>query len=134
MSNAEKAQRLTEQINKRYELLKSIKAGSISGIVTESFSGKPQKNATVMLFPAFQDTISKGNPMYVTKTDEAGNFELNYLKDMDYQILAAEFTGAKFSLVPFENMAFYLNGSMKFKGSGFPKSFQIIRKQVARTI
>ncbi len=32
MSNAEKAQRLTEQINKRYELLKAIKAGSISGI------------------------------------------------------------------------------------------------------
>lgn len=32
MSNAEKAQRLTEQINKRYELLKAIKAGSTSDI------------------------------------------------------------------------------------------------------
>ena len=32
MSNAEKAQRLTAQINKRYELLKAIKVGSIADI------------------------------------------------------------------------------------------------------
>lgn len=84
-----------------------IDSGSISGIVIESFSGKPQKGATVMLFSSLQDTITKGNPMYVTKTDGSGNFELKYLKDMDYQIVATEFTGAKFSLVPFENVAFY---------------------------
>ena len=34
----------------------------------------------------------------------------------------------------FENMVFYLHGSMKFKGSGLPKSPKIIRKQVARTM
>jgi len=32
VSNAEKAQKLTEQINKRYELLKAIKVGSIADI------------------------------------------------------------------------------------------------------
>ena len=34
----------------------------------------------------------------------------------------------------FENMVFYLHGSMEFKGSGLPKSPKIIRKQAARTM
>lgn len=86
----------------------SIDSGSISGKVIESFTGKPMKGATVMLFSTLQDSITTaGNPMYVTKTDGSGNFSLNFLKDMDYEILAAEFTGQNFSLVPFENAAFY---------------------------
>lgn len=63
---------------------------SISGNVYNTETGKPEKDATVMLFTLKQDTalFGKKKPTIYTNTDSTGNFSLNNLHAQDYKIYA----------------------------------------------
>ncbi len=63
---------------------------SISGTVTNSETQKPEKDATVLLFPLNKDTLfyNKKRPSIFAITDSAGNFSLNNLREDSYRIYA----------------------------------------------
>ncbi|MFD1258976.1 Ig-like domain-containing protein [Mucilaginibacter terrae] len=63
---------------------------SITGKVNNTITAQPEKEATVMIFPAKQDSalFGKKKPAYYTTTDSSGNFALNNLHDGDYTIYA----------------------------------------------
>ncbi|WP_345954169.1 Ig-like domain-containing protein [Mucilaginibacter sp. PAMB04168] len=63
---------------------------SISGRVYNTTTAQAEKEATVMIFPAAQDSamFGKKKPAYYTSTDSAGNFALNNLHEGTYTIYA----------------------------------------------
>ncbi|MBE7175702.1 MAG: Ig-like domain-containing protein [Mucilaginibacter polytrichastri] len=62
---------------------------SISGKVFNTVTNKPEKEATVFILPASQDTLPKRKkPNYYTGTDSSGTFKLNNLKEGKYRIYA----------------------------------------------
>ncbi len=67
---------------------------SISGKVNNTLTAQPEKEATVMIFPASRDTamFGKKKPSYFTTTDSAGNFSLNNLHEGQYTIYALKET------------------------------------------
>ena len=64
---------------------------AISGQVTELLGGKPLQNAVVSLYRT-GDTLDilKHKPFYFTKTDKAGNYLLENLKQDTYRVYALE--------------------------------------------
>ncbi|UII28264.1 Ig-like domain-containing protein [Fulvivirga maritima] len=62
---------------------------SISGKVTNLMNNTPAKDITVSLYDS-QDTVDvfNGPPIYLTKTDEEGNYKFNNLKNGLYKIYA----------------------------------------------
>jgi hypothetical protein len=63
---------------------------SISGNVSNTLTAGREKDATVMIFPAKQDSLlfGKKKPSYFTTTDSTGNFSLNNLHEGEYTIYA----------------------------------------------
>lgn len=67
---------------------------SITGKVNNTLTAQPEKEATVMIFPADRDTalFGKKKPAYYATTDSSGNFALNNLHDGSYTIYALKET------------------------------------------
>jgi uncharacterized protein (DUF2141 family) len=67
---------------------------SISGKVINTQTAQVEKETTVMIFPAAQDTayFGKKKPSYFTSTDSSGNFSLNNLHEGTYTIYALKET------------------------------------------
>ncbi len=62
---------------------------SLSGNVTDALTRKPAKDALVMLYTDFTDSIPmKQIPVYVSRTTEKGNFHLNNLAWGKYRAVA----------------------------------------------
>ncbi|MBG0781357.1 MAG: Ig-like domain-containing protein [Bacteroidales bacterium] len=65
---------------------------SLGGIVLNAFDLVPPEQAYVMLYASIPDTVKPDSvpylirPRYITRTDEAGHFNLNNLKDTVYQL------------------------------------------------
>lgn len=70
---------------------------TFSGSVTDAFTGAPVKGARVMLY---RDTALTApleqTPYYFTRTDEQGNYRLNYLAEGRYRIVALEETNMNY--------------------------------------
>jgi hypothetical protein len=64
----------------------------LGGIVLNAFDLVPPEQAYVMLYASIPDTVKPDSvpylirPRYITRTDEAGHFNLNNLKDTVYQL------------------------------------------------
>ncbi|MDT3403647.1 Ig-like domain-containing protein [Mucilaginibacter terrae] len=67
---------------------------SISGKVTNTLTAQPEKETTVMIFPAARDSamFGKKKPSYFATTDSSGNFSLNNLHEGTYTIYALKET------------------------------------------
>ena len=67
---------------------------SITGKVNNTLTALPEKEATVMIFPASRDTafFGKKKPAIYTTTDSSGNFALNNLHEGEYTIYALKET------------------------------------------
>lgn len=68
-----------------------LDSGFISGHVSQSFTNKPEKDITVALYypDSFNDsTIIKQKPVYLARTDEAGNFRISNLPSEQFVIVA----------------------------------------------
>jgi hypothetical protein len=67
---------------------------TVSGNVTNTDTQEKEKDATVMLIPASQDSIifGKKKPSIYATTDSAGNFTLSNLHDGNYRIYALKET------------------------------------------
>jgi hypothetical protein len=66
---------------------------SISGSVVDVFTAEPKSGVRVLMYDAFisPDSIFKGaKPKFVGKTNESGEFLLNYLPSGRYKIIAIE--------------------------------------------
>ena len=86
----------------------SLDSGSISGTVKDAYTMKPMKNVTIAVFSSTDDSaVYRGNPIYISKTDNAGNFELNYLSAREYVVYALENPGPDYSYVPLTKVGFY---------------------------
>jgi len=67
-----------------------LDSAMIQGVVTDLLTAKPVENASVMLYPANDTTFSvrKGRPYYLARTDKAGAFTLENLKEGSYNLYA----------------------------------------------
>ncbi len=66
---------------------------SFSGKVTNSFTNSPEENILVGLYPIYKDSlldslIYKKKPTYITQTNKAGQFQINYIKTGNYKAYA----------------------------------------------
>ncbi len=60
---------------------------SVSGRVIDDFTGEPEKEILVMLYDNLDDSIVyKERPLYFTRTDDQGNFQLNNLRADTFKI------------------------------------------------
>ena len=86
----------------------SLDSGSISGTVKNAYTLKAVENATVLLYsPTDDSALYKGGPAYITKTDKAGNYFLNYLSHKDYKIYVLETPGSNYAYQQFTSVGFY---------------------------
>ncbi|TVR77851.1 MAG: hypothetical protein EA412_09970 [Chitinophagaceae bacterium] len=64
---------------------------SISGSVKNAFNYNPEKQITVSLYESFEDSaVYKKKPLYISRTDDNGRFELSNIKEGEYYIFALE--------------------------------------------
>lgn len=64
---------------------------SINGTIVNAFSGKGQKEMTVLLYredEILENDIFDVRPIYATQTDESGNYKFEYLREDRYKIYA----------------------------------------------
>ncbi|RDV14391.1 hypothetical protein DXT99_14810 [Pontibacter diazotrophicus] len=66
-----------------------IDSSSVSGKVVDLLKQTPEKGAVVALYQA-EDTLSirKNRPYYLTTTDDAGNYEIENIKEGNYRVYA----------------------------------------------
>lgn len=81
-----------------------IDSMTIRGRVLDAFTNEPRKetvtvvayaeksdaDSAVALLPAGDSVVAKQHPMYMTRCDKEGNFELNHLREGRYLLLAYE--------------------------------------------
>lgn len=61
----------------------------VKGTVADAFAQKPIPDALVMLYSNFTDTtLIKGRPDYFSKTDNKGEFEINFIRPGEYRLFA----------------------------------------------
>lgn len=67
-----------------------LDSAAVRGVVTDLLTTKPVENASVLLYPAGDTAFSvrKGRPYYLARTDKAGAFALENLKDGLYTLYA----------------------------------------------
>lgn len=81
----------------------SIDSMTLRGRVLDAFTGKPWKETVTVvayaqstndsagqLMPSGDSVVAKNHPMYMTRCDKEGNFELNHLRKGTYLLLAYE--------------------------------------------
>ena len=81
----------------------SIDSMTLRGKVVDAFTGKPWKetvtvvayvkptnDTAVTLMPSSDSVVAKEHPLYMTRCDKEGNFELNHLRGGNYLLLAYE--------------------------------------------
>ena len=67
----------------------TLDSGRVSGTVTDQLTGRTAKDAVIGLYrPADTVTIRKGQPYYLTRTDEQGKFQLNFVRGAAYRLYA----------------------------------------------
>lgn len=85
-----------------------IDSGFVKGVIKDSYTLQPIKNATVVLYDAIIDSaVYKGSPAYIGKTNAQGEYELKYLSQKKYQIFAVENPGPDYVYQPYGNVGFY---------------------------
>jgi hypothetical protein len=63
----------------------------LEGSVQDAFSKKPVKNALVMLYPLMNDSLpAKTLPIKLGRTDEAGNYLINHIREGSYMAFALQ--------------------------------------------
>ena len=80
----------------------------VSGKLVHAKNKKPASDVFVMLYAEKRDSVPmKKRPLYLTKTDEQGIFELTNLKDTTYKIFALNDVNANYKYdLPNEKIAF----------------------------
>ncbi len=64
---------------------------SVGGNVTDSYTGEPVDNVTVMFYDIFTDSIIRQErPYYFSRTDKAGQFTIENMKAGQYKAVAIE--------------------------------------------
>jgi len=81
---------------------------SIKGFVNEAFDLKPAEGVFVMLYDSIADTVPYfQRPLYLTRTDKTGYFELNNLRDTLYKIFVLKDANSNLLFdLPYEKIAF----------------------------
>ncbi|MGB0390100.1 MAG: Ig-like domain-containing protein [Salibacteraceae bacterium] len=88
----------------------TLDSGIIYGTVKDAYSQKLVDNAVVVLYPQTYDSaLYKGEPLYVTKTNNKGEYELQFLRDTEYQIFALATPGEKFKYIEQTKVGFANN-------------------------
>lgn len=92
----------------------SIDSMTLRGNVLDAFTGKPStETVTVVAYAQSMldtlhpdSTVAKQQPLYMTRCDKEGNFQLNHLRDSKYLILAYEDADKNLRLGTEEPVAF----------------------------
>ncbi len=82
---------------------------SVKGNIFEAFSLKPEKNIFVMLYDSIYDSVPYlEKPVYVSKTNDKGDFEMNFIKPGEYKLFAMEDINSSYTFdLPNERIAFF---------------------------
>ncbi|MBS4013252.1 MAG: Ig-like domain-containing protein [Bacteroidetes bacterium] len=82
---------------------------SVRGNVFEAFSLMPVKNTFVMLFDSIYDSVPYlEKPVYVSKTNDKGDFEISFVKSGEYKMFALEDINSSYTFdLPTERIAFF---------------------------
>ncbi len=77
---------------------------SIKGEITRSDSDTPCENCKVMLYSTLADSVVfKDKPYYFTKTNEQGQYQMDYLKPGDYKVIALQDESDDYFFTPSED-------------------------------
>jgi len=81
---------------------------SVKGVVNNAFDLKPVDDVYVMLYDSIIDSIPYlKRPVYITKTDKSGHFQLKNLRNINYKIFAlADANSNLLYDLPYEKIAF----------------------------
>ena len=84
----------TESLPATYQALSfstgaTLDSGRVSGTVTDLLSARPAKDVVVGLYrPTDTVGVRRGQPYYLTRTDEKGQFQLNFVRVAPYRLYA----------------------------------------------
>lgn len=86
-----------------------IDSFSVSGVIKNAFTGKPEKGIKVMLNTDFSDSSAlKLKPDYFAVTNELGYYQIKYVKTGSYQLYAIKDANSNYLFNPeSEEMAFH---------------------------
>jgi hypothetical protein len=81
---------------------------SVKGTVIDAFSLKPEKDIYVMLYDSIYDSVPYlEKPTYVAKTNEKGEYEINFIREGEYKIFALQDINSSYTFdMPTEKIAF----------------------------
>lgn len=94
-----------------------------AGRIIDAFEKKPVAEVLVMLYTNPSDTMPfKGVPDYFGKTDEQGNFEINYIRENEYSVFALKDENSNYRYNPPTEQIGFLDSLIV---PGFPDSTNI---------
>lgn len=101
---------------------------SLSGIISDAFTRKPVKDALVMLYNDFTDSLPmKQIPTYVSRTDESGSFRFNSLAAGKYRAVALVDKNTDYIYnLPTEQIGFSSDTVQPFYGAVNPSDTSIV--------
>ena len=83
---------------------------SIRGKIIQSENDTPCEDCKVMLYSTMEDSVVfKDKPYYFTKTNEQGQYQIDYLKSGNYKIIALQDEGDDYFYSPNEDLIGFSN-------------------------
>ena len=80
---------------------------SVQGNIIDAFTGEPVENATIMLYESLEDSIPrKEKPFYATKSDEAGSWQIQNMKQGTFKVAATVDDNLNYLIDAGERVAF----------------------------
>lgn len=106
---------------------------SLKGTITKSEDGSPEESVLVFLYKSKNDSsIYKDNPDYITKSDESGAFQFQYLAPGSYSIFALKDENANYVYDEGNERLAFMEESIQLTDS--TKSVQLVTFQKEDTI
>ena len=108
-----------------------IDEGRLRGKVVEPLRGDPVEGFDVLAYPVTNDSSFNGlnEPAYVTKTGEGGTFDLSYVREDDYYVIALQDLNRNRQSDPTEHFAVPPHPAIRAKAdTSAPRSAWVISK------
>lgn len=114
---------------------------SVNGVLVDAFTGLPAQEMVVMLYQDTTDSVPYlQKPYYLTRTNETGGFQLNYLAPGDYKFFALSDKNSNYKLdAAAEAYGFITNtvspnDSVVLRVKVFREAFSELKVKKSRTV
>ncbi len=111
----------------------TIDSLKLSGNVTNAFDNRPGKNVLVSLYDSNSNDsmVYHHKPLYISRTDEAGNFKFSYLPDHTFKLVAVKDNNKNLMYDGPDEMIGFVEGAVKPDSTR--QTIRLFREQPARS-